>query len=140
MKVIGICLVQNDDRFLGQVLENVIEFCDELILIEHRSTDKTPDICKHFECKYAHVSYHRIEHPSESHVFLEPYADTDSWVFGVDGDEIYDSVGLAHFKTTIGKWAICGQVAGVWESVAYDRFGSRNRKSNRLPGSSLPSD
>jgi len=119
MKVIGICLVQNDDRFLYQVLQNVIDFCDELILVEHRSTDKTPEICDHFARKYTHVEYHKIGHPSESHGFLESYAGTNSWVFGVDGDEIYDPGGLAKLKQQLkngrfaDKWQVFGKVLHI---------------------------
>lgn len=97
-KIIGIVLVRNEDIFVGQAVENIASFCDLLILCDHRSTDRTPQILEDFARKIPHAGMHRLEHPSESHDLLKPFVGTRSWIFGVDGDEIYDPDRLKAFR------------------------------------------
>lgn len=122
-KIVGICLVRNDDRFLDQVIRNALAFCDELILADHGSTDGTADICRKWKDQEPRVSYHRIAHPSESHELIRPYAGTRTWVFGVDGDELYEPDRLQLLRTQIqsGRFAETWQVMGkVLHCVSYD--------------------
>ena len=37
----------------------------------------------------------------DSHALVEGYAGTDTWVFGVDGDELYDPAGLTAFRAQL---------------------------------------
>ncbi len=114
IKVIGISLVRNDDRFLKQVILNTMDFCDEMIITDHKSTDNTPAIAKELATEYDHVSYHRIQHPSESHDLIRSYAGQNCWVFGVDGDELYEPDKLAIFKEQLrnGRFQESWQVLG----------------------------
>ena len=47
---------------------------------------------------YDHLDVRRARHAGDSHTLVEPYAGTDTWVFGVDGDELYDPARLAGFR------------------------------------------
>lgn len=116
MKIVGICLVRNDDRFLDQVIRNVIDFCDELYITDHRSTDRTSEIANRWVDEHEHVFYQSINHPSESHEVIRRYAGEDVWIFGVDGDELYEKTVLAKFKSRLlsgefeNTWQILGKV------------------------------
>jgi hypothetical protein len=48
-----------------------------------------------------HVDVRRVKHAGESHKLVEPYAGTSTWVFGVDGDELYDPERLAAFRDDV---------------------------------------
>lgn len=121
MRIIGICLVQNDDRFLERALRNVLGFCDEVIITEHHSIDRTPEICRQLVLENSKVAYHRIDHPSQSQDFLDSYVNTPTWVFGIDGDEVYDPVGLSELKKQLqagryaNKWQVMGKVLHATE-------------------------
>lgn len=122
-KIAGICLVRNDDRFLDQVIRNALAICDELILADHGSSDGTADICLRWKAHDPRVSYYRIGHPSESHELIRPYAGTCTWVFGVDGDELYEPDRLRLLKSQLqsGRFADSWQVMGkVLHCVSYD--------------------
>jgi len=114
--IVGICLVRNEERFLDQVLANIIDFCDQIIIADNESADATNAIAKYWSDKYPSVSVKIINHPAESHQMLLPYINTSTWIFAVDGDEIYDPVGLAQLRTQImagsfdGYWRILGNV------------------------------
>lgn len=129
MKIVGICLVQNDDRFLDTVLHNVYEFCDELIIADHHSKDRTSEIANEWANKHNHIRYHRIAHPSESQDLIAPYYGEDVWLFAVDGDEIYEPDRLAGFKLQLqqgrfsDKWQVLGKV------LHCDGFDSESKKA-----------
>ena len=66
----------------------------------------------------------RARHAGESHRLVEPYAGTDTWVFGVDGDELYDPARLAGFREELlgGAYGDVFKVASnVLNCVELDR-------------------
>jgi hypothetical protein len=62
------------------------------------STDGTWEVLRRLEGEYDHLDTRRVRHARESHRLVEPYAGTNTWVFGVDGDELYDRGRLATFR------------------------------------------
>ena len=46
MKIIGIMLLKNEEIWLQNVIENVIEFCDKLIILDNNSDDMTWEIIR----------------------------------------------------------------------------------------------
>ena len=46
MRVVGIALVRNEDRFVEQSLRNVSSFCDIVVVADHMSTDGTWEIVR----------------------------------------------------------------------------------------------
>ena len=130
VRVVGICLVRNEDRFLHTVLGNALALCDELIVADHGSTDRSAEIAKAWARRDGRVRYCAIARPPESHELLRPHLNTPTWVFGVDGDEVYDPQGLARFRTELlaGRHAECRQIYGnVLHCVALDAASGRAR-------------
>lgn len=116
-KIIGILLVRNEERFVEQAVRNVIDFCDHLLLVDHQSLDETVSILEQLQKEYqGKVSLHPIQHSSESHELLQPFVASDTWIFGVDGDELYDPARLAIFRKRIlggefdEEWMVLGNV------------------------------
>ncbi|MGE9289833.1 MAG: glycosyltransferase family 2 protein [Puniceicoccales bacterium] len=89
-KIVGVFLVRNEDRFIRRSMENVVESCDEVLVFDHGSNDGTPEILKEFQKRFDHVKVNEIRDPKESHDALISYVGTNTWIFAVDGDEIYD--------------------------------------------------
>ena len=120
MKIIGIVLVMNEDRFIEPVLRNIVDFCDELIVLDdYKTRDKTGKIVKALMKEEAKISYKKIARLGSSHEMIEKYAGTDTWIFAVDGDEIYDHDGLMRFRQRIEAgefdkwWVIFGNVLNL---------------------------
>lgn len=111
--IAAILLVRNEDRFLDRVLRNIAGFCDRVIAADNGSTDGTLDILESWR-KAGRLELHRVSHPSESHDLVAGLAGTDTWVFGVDGDEIYDPRGLARLRADLlaGAHADCWRIVG----------------------------
>ena len=105
-QIVAIMLVQNEDLFLRRAALNILGFCDRILIADHQSQDGTPEICEELARMSSKFEIYRIRDPRESHEMLVPLANTKTWVFGVDGDEIYDPAGLAKVRArlTAGEW------------------------------------
>jgi len=90
--------VRNEDVFLEQAVRNVAGFCDRIHAVDHVSTDRTWDVLQELEREFDHLDVRRARHAGESHRLVESYAGTATWVFGVDGDELYDPARLVEFR------------------------------------------
>lgn len=114
MQIIGIVLVRNEERFIERAILNVAGFCDRILVADHESTDDTPAILAKVSSKLPHVTHQSISHPSESHEMLKSYTGTPTWIFGVDGDELYEPDRLARFRSMLEEgrfndsWMILG--------------------------------
>jgi hypothetical protein len=65
------------------------------------STDDTWELLRALAREYDHVDATRTKHAADSHQALERYAGTHTWVFGVDGDELYDPSRLRDFRVQL---------------------------------------
>lgn len=97
-QIAAIVLVKNEDLFIKNVLENILAFCDQIHVADHCSTDNTPQIVKGLAAKHTKIKYRCVDHIPDSHDMIAGYAGTDTWVIGVDGDEVYDPEGLKHLR------------------------------------------
>ena len=121
-RIVGIFLVRNEERFLEQAVYNVLNFCDELFLVDHKSSDQTVSICEKLQLLHPEkISFYSIQHPSQSQGFLHRFIGTQTWIFGIDGDELYDPEKLLNFRTRIlagefdQEWMVLGNVLHVDE-------------------------
>lgn len=116
VEIIGIMLVRNEDIFIGQAIVNVLDFCDKLIVADHLSIDRTAAIVNGMKSISSKIVYLKIKKSGESHDLIKHYAGTKTWVLGIDGDEIYDPIGLAALKIRLETgeydetWQIFGNV------------------------------
>jgi glycosyltransferase involved in cell wall biosynthesis len=120
VKIVGIMLVRDEGRFVEWAIRSAIDFCDEFLVCDHGSHDGTPTILERLARELApKLVVHRIRHSGESHALIQRHAGAPTWIFGVDGDEIYDRAGLARLRARLvaGEfdrwWALFGNVLNV---------------------------
>jgi glycosyltransferase involved in cell wall biosynthesis len=94
VNVVGVSLVRNEDRFIRRGLLNVASFCDRLLVADHQSSDRTPEILRELSRELDHLEVVRVSHSAQSHDLVAGLAGSDTWVLSVDGDELYDPEGL----------------------------------------------
>ena len=97
-QIVGIVLVHNEDVFVEQAIRNVAEFCDRIHAVDHVSSDQTWEVLLALAGEYDHLDIRRTHQAADSHALVEQYAGTNTWVLGVDGDELYDAPRLAGFR------------------------------------------
>jgi Glycosyl transferase family 2 len=96
-----VVLVRNEDLFVERAVRSVTAFCDRIHLLDHVSTDRTWEILRGLAREYDHIDASRTTHAGDSQRILDPYAGTDTWVFAVDGDELYDAQRLQGFRSEL---------------------------------------
>ena len=145
-RVIGIVLVRNEDFYVETSIKNIVDACDEIQVFDHRSTDRTTSILKALAAREPKVSVRTIRSPEESHQGIEKYAGTRTWIFAVDGDEIYDPVRTQEFCDELrgGKYSEVFQLRGnvlhvdEWSGSEYKGFlAPPSRAMNKLFNFSL---
>lgn len=109
-RIIGIVLVRNEEHFVSWSIRSVVGFCDELIVLDNLSTDRTGAELAALARAHPNIVVHPCEDATRSHDYVEDYAGRPVWVFGVDGDEVYDAAGLARLRPRV----LNGEFDHVW--------------------------
>ena len=102
LAIVGVVLVRDEDLFVERAVRNIAGFCDRIFLVDHRSRDGTPAILERLAAELPHASFHPVDHPGTSHELVKRYVGSNTWAFGVDGDEIYEPAGLERFRKRLG--------------------------------------
>ena len=93
--------MRNDDLHVERAVRNIVAFCDRIHAFDHMSTDDTWELLQVLAREYDHIDASRTHHAADSHRTLERYAGSSTWVFGVDGDELYDPARLSDFRAQL---------------------------------------
>jgi glycosyltransferase involved in cell wall biosynthesis len=119
IRVVGVSLVRDEDLVAPWAWNNVLDFCDRLIILDNGSADRTRAIAAELALRHSHVEVHDVPDAYDTHRFVEPLAGQPVWVMGVDGDEVYDRDGLARLKASLraGRhdrwWSLVGHTLHV---------------------------
>lgn len=101
MRIVGVALVHNEDRFVERAIRNVAAACDRIHVVDHLSTDDTWATLRRLARELDHLEVRRARHTRVSHEVLQPYMGTDTWALRVDGDELYDPRGLLRMRQAL---------------------------------------
>lgn len=114
-RVVGVVLARDEDIHVERAVRNIAGVCDELLLFDHRSRDDTPEILGRLARELPQATFERVDDPAVTHERLRRYVGTDTWVLGVDGDELYDPAGLRTMRGRIeaGEFADCWSVKAM---------------------------
>lgn len=104
--IIAVMMVKNEDLYIDMVIEGVQEFADDILFIDTGSTDGTVDIARA-------MGVTPITEPDllKTHDYVQGFAGQDMWLFGVDGDEIYDRAELRRMRKQMAD----GQYDGAYQ-------------------------
>ena len=91
--ILGVTLLKNEDIWIKKVLINLMDFCDDFLIIDNGSTDGTNDIIRDLG-----LDVILEQDLAKTHEMVEKYIGKDVWVQGFGGDEIYDPGGLSFIK------------------------------------------
>ena len=112
--ILGVCLVKDEDRFCTWALAQAAGFCDRILVMDNGSTDGTAARLAALRERFGHIDVRPVADAYDTHRPLERYAGTETWVFGIDGDEVYDPAGLARLRERIlgGAFNECWRLYG----------------------------
>jgi glycosyltransferase involved in cell wall biosynthesis len=82
-KISLIVIARNEQELIGQCLKSAATFCDELIVVDSFSTDRTVEIARGLGARV-------FQHPFEGYIAQKQFAleqASGEWVFSLDADE-----------------------------------------------------
>src|SRR5262249_10500727 len=83
IKVSAVIIALNEERDIQRALKSV-EWCDEIIVVDSGSTDRTVDICMKFGANVFHKDFVGY---GEQKQFAVDQA-TNDWILSIDADEV----------------------------------------------------
>lgn len=113
-QIIASVLVRDENIYIDRVIRNIQKFCDKIIITDHNSVDGTFEICTHLAEEFPNIEVKRIDLLEESFEAIKPYCGTKTWIFAVDGDEIFDPAGLAEMRRRLLE----GEFSEYWTVFA----------------------
>jgi glycosyltransferase involved in cell wall biosynthesis len=97
-KVSAVIITYNEDAIIGQTLSK-LDWCDEVIIIDSGSTDKTVEICKEYGCIIFYRSFNGF---GEQKKYGVSKAKND-WVLFIDADELLSESLIEEIQEEISK-------------------------------------
>jgi glycosyltransferase involved in cell wall biosynthesis len=83
-KISAVIITLNEEHLLGSVLQSLAELCNEIIVVDSGSTDRTVEIAEKYNCK---VYYKKFEGYGNQKRYAVSLA-TNDWILSIDGDEV----------------------------------------------------
>ncbi|MGG0284329.1 glycosyltransferase [Peribacillus butanolivorans] len=128
MCTITLCIiVKNEEEVLNQCLNSVSEICDEIIVVDTGSTDKTKEIASHFTEKV--IDFKWIDDFSAARNFASSHATMD-YILWLDASDIILEEDLQKLKTL--KNNLDGSIDAVSMMYSFDGNLPSNNRRNHL--------
>ena len=102
-KIVGVSLVKNEENFIAWALMNVVDFFDEILVMDNLSEDNTRKIVDSLASEHKNIKVIQVRRANRTHNHIENFVGTPTWILKIDGDEILDPSGLAQLLNQILK-------------------------------------
>ena len=93
-KITATIITLNEEKHIQEVIENVQTICDEVIIVDSFSTDKTVEIAKSLGAKVIEQKYLG---DGGQKAFCEQYS-SNRWILSIDADERLTDEAIAYIK------------------------------------------
>ena len=123
MMLAAVILTLNEERHIERCLKSVKGFCDEIIVIDSFSTDKTKDICLQHDALFYQHKFHNYATQFNYGIDVARRKGVD-WILRIDADEIL----LGNLSNAL----LCSPDAPAGYTL--DRFMTFNRRKIRFGG------
>jgi glycosyltransferase involved in cell wall biosynthesis len=115
MTIFGILRIKNEGRWIRQVLKAAAPLCERIFILDDRSTDGTPELCR-LEGEHVTVIESSFDGFDESRdreyllsrvmgsvgdCYLKGDVTSPYWALAIDGDELLDPAGIDNIRATI---------------------------------------
>jgi glycosyltransferase involved in cell wall biosynthesis len=97
-KVSAVIITCNEEHNLCQLLPQLV-WCDEIIIVDSGSTDKTLDVCRYYNCK---IYYREFEGYGPQKRYALSLAEND-WILSLDADEILSDELIAEIRNEMNS-------------------------------------
>ncbi len=99
MKIVGHCLIKNEENFIWYAINSVIDYLDEIMVWDNGSTDNTVSIIKSINSKK--IKFRQVG-GDVAEIRQQMLDETEAdWIFILDGDEVWWEKGIRSLVSSI---------------------------------------
>jgi glycosyltransferase involved in cell wall biosynthesis len=107
---VSCCLIiKNEELFLRQCLESIVDWVDEILILDSESTDNSKEIAERFRSRVPHFAIETYSWNDDFSAARNQIASKakNKWVLFLDGDEIIDQSGYGSIKQALSSDSVC---------------------------------
>jgi glycosyltransferase involved in cell wall biosynthesis len=97
-----VIVAQNEERTIGRVLEAAKPLCDEMILVDSGSSDRTKEIAQSYGVQVVHQDW--LGYGAQKNFAMS--LATGDWILSLDADEILTPDLVAEIRATLSDCAV----------------------------------
>ena len=83
-KISAVIITLNEEHLLESVLQPLAALCNEIIIVDSGSTDRTVEIAEKYNCRVYHKKFEGYGNQKRYAVSLA----SNDWILSIDGDEV----------------------------------------------------
>lgn len=108
-RIVAVGMVRNEADIVESFVRHTLRFADEIRLIDHLSTDRTPQILESLHAEglnilvTRHTGQARIQEILTTALAKEAFADGADWVIPLDCDEFIDAPSPTHLRDHLAQ-------------------------------------
>lgn len=125
-KVSAVIITYNEEQNIRRTLSR-LHWCDEIVILDSYSSDKTVDICREFGCK---IFYRSFDGYGTQKTEAVARASND-WVLVIDADEVLSDGLISEIQETLNKKTDKAAFSIPMNLVFLDREFTRGKESHR---------
>jgi SAM-dependent methyltransferase len=120
--------VKDEGAYIGEVLERALSLCGSAIVLDDRSSDDTPAICRSFGPRVTVIDtpFTGIDEARDKNSLLQAViAAAPAWVLWIDGDEVLERSGAERIRRAVRAQpavaAFSLRIAYLWDRPDRER-------------------
>lgn len=133
MKTLVAMPVYNEERSVRPVLAQVLEYADDILVIDDGSTDDTPCLLAKFPVNVVRHAHNHGYGRSLRDAFLWAQIYDYDWVITMDCDEQHEPRAIPRFEQAAAGSAPAGETKGGWDVISGSRYLSLEDASGSPP-------
>lgn len=101
MKISACVIVKNEEKNIGQWLNNMRQIADEIVVVDTGSTDNTINILENANITPYHFTWCNDFAAAKNYAIQQA---TGDWIVFLDADEYFDASSVNRFRTEMTRY------------------------------------
>lgn len=124
MKISACVIVKNEEKTIGQWLNNMRQIADEIIVVDTGSTDNTLTILEHAGITPYHFTWRNDFSAAKNYAIQQV---TGDWIVFLDADEYFDASSVQRFRTEMTHYHANKKIGAIMCQLVNIDTDNRNK-------------
>lgn len=124
MKISACVIVKNEEKNIGQWLNNMRQIADEIIVVDTGSTDNTLNILENAGITLYHFTWCNDFAAAKNYAIQQA---TGDWIVFLDADEYFDASSVQRFRTEMTRYHANKKIGAIMCQLVNIDIDNRNK-------------